>query len=309
MSNIEHATTLWLVERCGSHVALSRSIDDGIPDPVLPPPSLFKIAFVSTAEASQSDWNRSWTELSDPYAPIAVKLPSPDGPPSQIVVVYGYRGEETVSFRIGLHVHKKLGRTYNVVRPSQGWGWESELCSGRFGYFLIGACQGANLWRISRLEIDHIGRCLFSVSPVRLPHGLPGPNFHSVDEPIRSELLQHWSELELAYIEHRAYALVTAAKNIGEALLVWHLGDNNGRKRKDIGTLLQRLRVLHDDKVACETVPFSRLDFHLLRKLRILHSRTHPDHAARERLTPELAVSTAQDIVAVLQSLGLVDDQ
>jgi IS1 family transposase len=196
---------------------------------------------------------------------------------------------------------------YRVVGPGEGWGWESEIGSGRLGYFLLGASQGTNLWRIARVETDHVGRCEFTVIPVTLPHGLPTPEFDAIDVGLREELVQQWAELGRAYVEHRSHALVTAAKNVGEGLLYWKLGDRSGRKRQDLGSLLQKLKSLLDDKLARETAPFSDLDYHLLSKLRLLHARTHPERATRDRLTPELALSAAEDIVAVLRSLHLAE--
>jgi hypothetical protein len=157
------------------------------------------------------------------------------------------------------------------------------------------------------MEVDHLGRCQFTALPVTLPHGLPAPKFDPIEAPLRDELVQHWSELERAYVEHRSYALVTAAKNVGEGLLYWKLREKTGGKRRDIGNLLQTLRSLLDDKATRDAAPFSYLDFHVLSKLRLLHERTHPERATRERLTPELALTTAQDIVAVLRSLRLAD--
>jgi hypothetical protein len=163
----------------------------------------------------------------------------------------------------------------------------------------------SNLWRITRVEVDHIGRYQFSVIPVRLPHGLPAPKFEDVEPLVREQLHQHWAELERAYIEHRSYALVTAAKNIGESLLVWRIGDPNSRKRQDIGNLLPKLKTMLETDAKAADPGFSLLDYHLLSKLRILHGRTHADRAAHEPLTPELALTAAEDIVAVLGSLGL----
>jgi hypothetical protein len=108
-------------------------------------------------------------------------------------------------------------------------------------------------------------------------------------------------------VEHRSYAIVTAAKNIGEGLLCWKLGKRAVHKRQDIGNLLQTLKAILDDKAARDTVPFSFLDYHLFSKMRLLHERTHPEHASRERLTPELALSATQDIVYVLRTMGLTD--
>ena len=133
------------------------------------------------------------------------------------------------------------------------------------------------------------------------------PKFHVIEAPLRHEIALHWMEMERAYIEHRSYALVTAAKNIGEGLLYWKLRDRLGVKRPDMGKMLPVLSSLLKDKASCDTAPFSWLDFHILSKLRVLHERTHPERATRERLTPELALCSAHEIVVILRSLGLAE--
>jgi hypothetical protein len=83
MSEIGYATRLWIVERNRSRVVLAQSIEDSIPDPLLPAPSLFRLTYVNTTDVMQADWAGSWASLSDRFAPLAVKLQSPDGVPTR----------------------------------------------------------------------------------------------------------------------------------------------------------------------------------------------------------------------------------
>jgi hypothetical protein len=308
MSDLGDATRLWIVDRNSGRTVMAQSVEDGVIEPVTPVASLFPVCYLSAGEAQQDKWQGAWNSIHDRFAYLAAKIASPDGPPTLVLLLYGWKGQTLFTYRVGSRPHHgEYGTVYQVAGPGQGGGWESEVNRGVYGYFLIGAPQGSNLWRIYRAEVDHVGRYNFSVTPVSLPHGLPAPDFKSVDHDIREEMLLHWQELERAYVEHRSYALVTAAKNLGEGLLCWKLGDQIGRKRPDIGNLLPALKLILDDKDAREGAPFSDLDYHLLSKLRLLHARTHPERATRDRLTPELALSAAQDIVAVLRSLRLAE--
>jgi hypothetical protein len=62
---------------------------------------------------------------------------------------------------------------------------------------LIGSAQKANLWRVTRVEVDSANRYIFTIVPVRLTNGLPTPKFTSItDAMIRQEPERHWSELQ-----------------------------------------------------------------------------------------------------------------
>src|SRR5258708_3879432 len=101
MSELGYATILWIAERSSSQVVLARSMEDGIPEPVLPVPSLFRSSYVSIADAQQDRLQESWNSRSDCYKPLAAKLTSPDGPPTQVLLLFGHAGEEMVTYRIG----------------------------------------------------------------------------------------------------------------------------------------------------------------------------------------------------------------
>jgi hypothetical protein len=96
---------------------------------------------------------------------------------------------------------------------SHGYLWKGDILQGRLGYFLIGSTAAANLWRVTRVEVDYAKRYNFTLFPVKYAHGLPSPDFTIIgDLAIRQEIEQHWSELQDALVRNRYYGLVTAAK-------------------------------------------------------------------------------------------------
>jgi hypothetical protein len=73
-----------------------------------------------------------------------------------------------------------------------------------------------------------------------------------------------------------------------------------------MGTMLPMLRDLLSNRTPAK-LPFTELDFHLMSKLRVLHQRTHVERAISRLLSPELALTAAQDLVELLRSVGLAD--
>jgi len=309
MSDIGNTTRLWVVNRHSTFLVLAPGLT-GTPNPVEPSPILHKAAYVSIYDANGD--LRNSPDLDGPYVMLLAKFPSPDGPPAQTAILFPHQNEETISYEFGGRSFLSIQASrYAAAGPSQGYGWEGEIVQGRLGYFLIGSTQAANLWRVARVEVDYAQRYNFTLVPVALAHGLPSPDFGSVDDlTIRQEIQQHWSEVQDALIHNRYYGLVTAAKNVGESLLYYlllaaaHISPGN----RDMAHLLSRLDLVLRDADSRKSVPFDFLAYHLMQKIRILHGRTHIGRVVTDgrAITPDLALTVVSDLVEVLRIAGFV---
>jgi hypothetical protein len=307
LSDIANTSTLWIVYRHSTYLTLAPS-STGTPEPVVPTPVIFRVVYVTEAEAERGDLQSSWNSLHERFANIGVKLPSADGLPAQSLIVFIWRTAGPISYAVnGRAFHGIDASAYGAAVPAQQMVWEGEIHQGRLGYFLIGSARQGNLWRVVRVETDYTSRFVFTILPVTLPNGLPSPRFERIeDDEIRTEVEQHWRDLQNA-LDHRSHrALVAAAKNVAEGLLYIETRERLGRKRADMGTMLPILRDLLAKKEPA-TLPFTELDYHLMSKLRLLHQRTHVEHGISRPLRPELALTAAQDLAEVLRSVGLAD--
>ena len=307
MSDIANTSTLWIVDRHSTCLTLAPSAT-GTPEPVVPAPVVFRVAYVTQAEAEQGDIQRSWNSLNERFAHIGVKLPSADGLPAQSLIVFLWRTAGPISYAVSGRSFLQIEATaYVAGAPGQQMVWESEIHQGRLGYFLIGSARTGNLWRVVRVETDYANRFVFTILPVTLANGLPSPRFERIkDSEIRTEIEHHWRDLQNALEHHSHRALFAAAKNVAEGLLYIETRELLGNKRADIGNMLPILRDLLAKKETKE-LPFTELDYHLMSKLRLLHQRTHVEQGISRPLQPELALTVAQDLAEVLRSVALAD--
>jgi hypothetical protein len=307
MSDIANASSLWIVNRHSTYLVLAPS-PTGTPEPLIPAPLVFRVAYVTQREAEQEEVRGGWNSIHERFAHVGVKLPSPDGVPAQSLIVFTWRSAGPISYAVGgRSFHGVDANTYGAATPGTGMAWESEIHQARLGCFLIGSERKGNLWRVVRVESDYGNRFVFTIIPVMLVNGLPSLRIDRIDDPdVRSEVEQHWRDLQNA-LDHHAYrALVTASKNIAEGILYFGIRDQSGNRRADLGTMLPILRDLLSKKRQAK-LPFTELDFHLMSKLRILHQRTHVERGISRPLSPELALTCAQDLAELLRSVGLAD--
>jgi hypothetical protein len=309
MSDIGNTLLLWIVNRHGTFLVLAPG-PAGTPEPVYPSPILHRTVYRSIYEAS-GDLGASSVNLGD-YATLLAKLPSADGPPAQIAILFPSDGEEPISYVVdGRSFLNVQARRYRAAGPARGYGWEGDITSGHPGYFLIGSAQEANLWRVTRVEVDYANRYNFTLVPMRLTNGLPTPNFTSIaNQTVRQEIEQHWLELQDAIASHRYCGVVTSAKNAAEALLYYFLlaGGHISPGNRSLADLLKKLDAVLSDPATKGTVPLDALSLYLIHKLRILHGRTHVGRVVTDgrSIAPELGLTAATDLVEVLRVAGIV---
>jgi hypothetical protein len=176
---------------------------------------------------------------------------------------------------------------------------------------LIGAAHQSSLWRIRRTQIDHAGRLLFTLQPVKPASGLPQPDFSVIaDEIIRAETQKSWDDLVHAVAGDRVSLVVKSAKQVAENILYFELL-RIGRispGNHDLYALLTHLKAMLEDKQKRQAPSFTDLDYHLMQKLRILHGGTHIGRVIvnGRSLSAEYGLTVALDLVEVLTSFGAV---
>ena len=195
--------------------------------------------------------------------------------------------------------------TYVATTSKAPYTWMTDLNWGKRGFFVSGLPNAFDLWEIIYCEPDPADRCVFVLSPVRLPHGLPTPDFSKISAPpLRAEAQQHWRNLEEAVISHNSYGLVNSAASLSEALLRGFLA-TPGALRGNLSEMLERLRLeLEKNKSA-----FSWIGYHFMQAVRVMHQSTqHPGRvvAMGRPIRPGLAMTIAEGMIEVLTSVGMI---
>ena len=261
-----------------------------------PAPRFFKAAYASRFEVQANQLQRPHNDLRREYPLLLLDVPHVAGAPFRAVRVFSSDTTQPAP---------QNSIAYMATTSRAPYHWIGDLTNGQPGYFMTGLPNATELWEIVRCEPDPADRCTFLLSPLRLPHGLPRPDFAKITEPIlRGEAEQHWNELENALITHSSYQLVNAASALSEALLRSFLEAPRGHGR----SLSQMLETLKDELEAGKS-NFSYLSYHAMHKIRILHqSVQHPSRVVVNGgpIRPGLGLTLAEDMIVVLSALGLV---
>lgn len=309
MVSADNALELFVAKRRASLLTLAPA-PDGIPELIEPAPVLVRAVYIPHDSVTEDRLVAQSQELENFHAYLMLVLASPDGPPYRTATIFTYLGDVDISWRAGsMSRHGLRAEKYLASTTGSGHAWGNDTREGGPAYFLTGSPNSANLWRITRVDVDVACRYVFTLTPVRLAQGLPSADFAKIkDDALRREAEQHWTELQDCLLRHRYYGLVTAAKNVAETLLAYFLSQAGIPFRRDLYQMLGKLRDILEDSARQTTVPFSYLDYHLVSKMRIVHAWTHPGSVVKQgrRLEPEFALTIAEDLVEVLTSAGMM---
>jgi len=231
-------------------------------------------------------------------ASYQVWIPGVGGQPHQVLpaprlLKAGYAGPESVRSGQLQYAESTLRGEYPILLLPVPHSFGSPLPNA------------SELWEIISTEPDPADRCIFILSPVKLPHGLPTPDFSKItDAAVRAEAQLHWKNLEQAIVAHNPYAIVNSAASLSEALLHAFLRPPSNTKQ-NLGEMLETLRNELDKK----TSAFSVLSYHFMQAVRIMHQSTqHPGRvvANGRPVRPGLALTITEGMIEVLTSLSIV---
>ena len=266
---IEDVAGFYLTEGNASFQVWLPAGDCNTPFLVTPTPRLVKAAYVSAAEVRFGHLQHGQSVLRGQYPLLLLDVPHSYGPPLRAVRIFT---------RDAGPVGPPNAATYLATTSRAPYTWFEDLNWGKPGYLLTGLPNASDLWQIISREPDPADRCTFTLSPVRLPHGLPTPDFTKISDPTLSdEAKQHWSNLEQAVIAHNAYGIVNSAASLSEALLQAFLSTKHPH-RSNLSELLDSLRKELDKGQSA----FSPLSYHIMQSVRVMHQSTQHPRSRRE---------------------------
>ncbi|MDX2151483.1 MAG: hypothetical protein SFV54_12170 [Bryobacteraceae bacterium] len=182
--------------------------------------------------------------LNSDYAHLMLPLPSLDGPPFRTAIGFAHPEQTRIPWRHGTRGHGDADALRYVATSALDTAaiWHADIIQRRLVFFLTGQASATNLWRIVRVEVDPAKRYLFTLSPVELASGLPSADFSAIGNTAsRSEAEQHWGELQDHLLHHRYYALITAAKNVAEAVAAAYVSNTIGWPKRTFDYLLKEI--------------------------------------------------------------------
>jgi hypothetical protein len=262
------------------------------------PHFLSSAVYVSSSETLDSNLRQATQELNKTDC-LLLDVRCSDGPPCRSCLLFKrverMPGSSTERYRV-------------ATSQASSYVWAGDRIAGKQGFFVTGSVNSPVLWRICRMETDIANRLVFTLSPIQLANGLPNVHFEKLpDTLLAAEAGAQWTEVQKALNGLQYRSLVIAAKNVAEAVAATLMPSGSQQSKRTLGHILVTLDKSLKDKT--KKTRFSRLDYHLMAKLTELHSRIHPERARMEgrSVAPELALTTVQDLVEVLRSVGLVE--
>jgi len=263
---------------------------------------LRRASYVSSEQDLEKEMQSIGSALSGAWPKILLALlNTPEGPPYRTAKVFLHQGpishkqfEDSGKIRLVSSAH--------YVAAGGGQAWDQDAEKGSVGYFVSGVNDRTNVWRVFRAEMDAFGSSVVTLSPLVLSSGFPELTLADVSEPLRSEIVGHYEELQRHVLSYSYRAVITSAKNIVEAII--------SPKDNLAGTLAKMGRKILEAKEKKFTLPSSELTYHLAEKLRLLHQYTHPGGAERKgrSVSPELALTVVHDLIEILRELGYAQE-
>lgn len=259
---------------------------------------LRRAVYVSSEQDLEKEMQSIGSALSGAWPKILLAiLNTPEGPPYRTAKVFLHQGpishkqiEDSGKIRLVSSAH--------YVAAGGGQAWDQDAAKGSLGLFISGANDRTNVWRVFRVEMDAFGSSVVTLSPLVLSGGFPELTFSDASEPLRSEILGHYEELQRHVLSYSYRAAITSAKNIVEAIV--SPNDNFS------ATLAKMGRSLLEAKEKKTKPTYPELVYHLAEKLRLLHQYTHAGGAVRKgrSVSPELALTVVHDLIEILRELG-----
>lgn len=259
---------------------------------------LRRAAYLSSGQDFEQEMQSIISALSGSWPKILLAfVNTPDGPPYRTAKVFLHQNmiqhkqiEDSGKIRLVSSAH--------YVAAGGGQAWDQDAEKGAVGFFVSGANDRTNVWRVFRVEMDAFGSSVVTLSPLVLSTGFPKLTLPDTNEPLHSEILGHYEELQRHVLSYSYRAAITSAKNIVEAII--SPNDNFSV------TLAKMGQSLLEAKEKKTKPPHPELAYHLAEKLRLLHQYTHAGGAVRKgrSVSPELALTVVHDLIEILRELG-----
>lgn len=236
---------------------------------------------------------------------------SSDGPPYWSAIVYRYASKLSVLVRREHPIHRthyqeetEDALCYHADQPGGPYAWETDLSSGRAGYFLTGGIGLDALWQITRIQVDALDRQVLTFTPVRIAPTLVKPAFSQASPALRKFLTQHFEGFQQAIVRNAPFDAINRANNIAEGVLAYCLVLEGEPVPDSLAKRLSKARTILDDKKKSTHFSLTTYAYHLAHQIRILHQRLHENQSGK-MVKPEVGLNLAVTVSELLVEVGL----
>ncbi len=274
---------------------------------------IFKGAYLSQFEISSNGMEKGKLQLNQhPANTLLRPINSSDGPPNWSALVYNQAGSLTVKLR----GEPTSARHYTFslepavcyhADPPGSYAWESDISSGKAGYFLTGSSGPNALWRITRIQADALNRQVLTFAPVQLTPTLANPKFDSVESRLRAFLTQHFEGFQQAILRNAPFDAVDRANNLTEGVLAHCLTLAQITPERNLSKRLDQAGVLLKDPLKRKHFTLTYSAYHHAQIIRILHQRLHEDQSrsGARSIRPEVGLNLTVVVSELLVEVGL----
>ena len=277
---------------------------------------IFKGAYLSQPTTASDSLERGKQELRHhPCQTLLRPLPSSDGPPywSALVYMRVKTGTDTIRVRYKDASHRGYDDEFNDeavcyhANPPGSYAWETDVDSGKAGYFLTGASGPSALWRIIRIQADALNRQILTFAPVQLAPSLATPTFDDVPPQLREHLALHFEGFQQALSHNASFDAIDRANNLTEGILSYCLSTIGATPSKSLDGMLSTAKGILEDKQKQKDFLLTYYAYNLAQVIRQLHARLHHNQAVDKGKTvrPEVGLNLSVTVSELLVEVGL----
>lgn len=287
-------------------------IPNGLVVPMDPTVVIFRGVYLGQSDIDPIGLNKGKLGLAQPVAQTLLRpCPSSDGAPQWSAIVYRHAGNMTVTVRgelqssRSLDTHRSEGAACYHADPPGAYAWETDLGSGRSGYFLTGGSGTNALWRITRIQIDALNRQVLTFAPVQLTPTLANPSFDHLAPALSAFLKQHFEAFQQAIVRNAPFDAIDRANNLTEGILSYCLEQAGVTPPTTLDKRLKKAKEILDGKG--KGLPLTYYGYNLAQQIRALHARLHENKSVGEGkgVRPEVGLNLTVTVSELLVEVGL----
>ncbi len=272
---------------------------------------LFSGVYRDETQVSSAGLESGRQQLSQrPAHTLLQPVSSSDGSPMWSAIVYGKTAGTATTIKLReehpihrTHYKEQLVKAlhYHAVPPGGPYSWETDIGSGRSGYFLTGGVGISALWRITRIQSDALNRQVLTFAPVQLSPTLAIPLFDHVAPELQPFLKQHFEGFQKAIVHNASFDAIDRANNIAEGILKHCLKSVGVPSPRSLSERLEKARDLLERKA--QGFPMTYYGYNLAQLIRQLHARLHENQGKTVR--PEVGLNLTVTVSELLVDVGL----
>ena len=276
---------------------------------------IFKGIYLGQTEITPAGLERAKLSLSQQPANTLLRpVPSSDGSPSWSAIVYRKAGSTTINLREEHRVYRThyqenpvQALCYHADPPGGSYAWETDISSGKSGYFLTGGFGLNALWRVTRIQADALNCQVLTFSPVQLTPTMALPTFEKVTPRLREFLTKNFEEFQQAVTHNAHFSAIDRANNLAEGILSHCLNLVGETPPKTLDAMLRKAKTILEGKAKGEDFTLTHYAYNLAHVIRNLHARLHASESGSGEKTvrPEVGLSLTVTVSELLVDVGL----